>query len=276
MIDKVVILARGLGTRMRREEAGVILDPATQRAAAAGQKMLIPIGGRPFLDYSLQELLEAGYRRICLVVPPPPTVLQDYYEGLNARTEAFELTFAVQREPLGTADAVASAQAFAGDDSFVVINGDNLYSAAVLRRLREAEEGVCFGIGYDREALLAQSNIEPERIARFAVLQTDAQGNLRRIVEKPERPEDYAVAGRILVSMNCWRFTPVIFPACAAIGPDPVRGERELTAAVQYVVDHAWAPFRVIPVQDGVLDLTGRRDIAPVQKQLSRRALSFA
>lgn len=276
MIDKAVVLARGLGTRMQREEAGVVLDPATQAAAAAGQKMLIPIGGRPFLDYSLQELIDAGFRRVCLVVPPPPTLLQDYYTGINARTEALELSFAVQREPLGTADAVASAQEFVGEDSFIVLNGDNLYSAAALRLLRETAEETCACIGYEREALLSQSNIEAERIARFAVLQTDAQGNLRRIIEKPERPEDYATEGRILVSMNCWRFTPVIFPACAAIGPDPIRGEREITTAVQYVVDQAGVPFRVIPVQDGVLDLTGRRDIAQVQKLLAGRVLSFA
>jgi glucose-1-phosphate thymidylyltransferase len=237
--------------------------------------MLIPIGGRPFLDYSLQELLDAGYRRVCLVVPPPPTPLQDYYEAVNARTEALDLTFAVQEKPRGTADAVAAAREFAGDDSFLVVNGDNLYSTPVLQTLREAEEGACCCIGYDREALIAWSNIEADRIARFAVVQADAEGNLRRIVEKPDRPEDYAVEGRILISMNCWRFTPAIFTACAAIGPDPGRGEWELTAAVQYVIDQDLAPFRVIPVQAGVLDLTGRRDITSVQEALAERKLSF-
>ena len=52
MIRKAVILARGLGTRMRKADTGAALDSAQQAAADSGLKAMIPVG-RPFLDYVL-------------------------------------------------------------------------------------------------------------------------------------------------------------------------------------------------------------------------------
>ena len=57
-MDKAVILARGLGTRMRRQEEGVELSAEQQAAANSGQKAMIRFG-RPFLDYVLADLAEA-------------------------------------------------------------------------------------------------------------------------------------------------------------------------------------------------------------------------
>ncbi len=48
-VSKAVVLARGLGTQMRREDAGAALDDAQAAVAARGVKAMIPIG-RPFLD----------------------------------------------------------------------------------------------------------------------------------------------------------------------------------------------------------------------------------
>ena len=67
-VTKAVILARGLGTRMRRDE-GVGLDREQSRAAAEGAKGMIPFG-RPFLDYVLSSLADAGFREVCLVIGP--------------------------------------------------------------------------------------------------------------------------------------------------------------------------------------------------------------
>ncbi|MHB1298941.1 MAG: hypothetical protein ACYC0B_10480, partial [Gemmatimonadaceae bacterium] len=58
-----VILARGLGTRMRVDD-GALLAPTQLPAAAAGAKGLIPVGegGRPLLDFVLSELADGGVR----------------------------------------------------------------------------------------------------------------------------------------------------------------------------------------------------------------------
>ena len=68
-MDQVVILARGLGTRMRKSDPAVALDPALAAAADSGVKAMIPIG-RPFLDYVLGVAADAGITRACLVVGP--------------------------------------------------------------------------------------------------------------------------------------------------------------------------------------------------------------
>ena len=132
-MQKAVILARGLGTRMKRADDAAALDPGQRAAAETGVKALIPIG-RPFLDYVLSALADAGYERICLVVAPDHDAIRRYYDEL--RPTRVRIEYAVQPEPRGTADAVAAAEAFAGPDPFLAINSDTYYPAEALRRLR--------------------------------------------------------------------------------------------------------------------------------------------
>jgi glucose-1-phosphate thymidylyltransferase len=275
-LTKAVILARGLGTRMQREAEGVELDEETKRAANAGMKAMIPVEGRPFLDYGIQELLEAGLSQICLVIGPSHDTLRNYYAGISARAENFTISFAYQEHADGTAKAVAAAREFVGEDEFIVVNCDNLYSVRALTALREAPAGACYLGGFDREAMVAKGNIERERIAQFAAIQMDENFNLLRIVEKPPHPEDYLVNGKVYVSMNLFRFTPHIFIGCDSIDRDPVRGEYELPTAVQFLLDNNIVPVKVVPVAEGVFDLTSKADIAPVRQMLQERKLSFA
>ena len=67
-MDKAVILARGLGTRMRKEDGSADLTDRQAAVADIGVKAMIPID-RPFLDYVISALNDVGYRRICLVIP---------------------------------------------------------------------------------------------------------------------------------------------------------------------------------------------------------------
>ena len=112
--DKIVVLARGLGTRMRRPDQSTSLDDRQAAVAQTGVKALIPID-RPFLDYVLSAAVEAGYRRVCLVVGPQHDELRDHY-GRQLRPQRITVEFAVQAEPKVTADAVAAAESFAGGD----------------------------------------------------------------------------------------------------------------------------------------------------------------
>lgn len=268
MMRKAVILARGLGTRMQREVEGVQLDETTRAWANKGMKAMIPIAGRPFVDYVVENCRRAGFTEICFVVAPDNDVIREHYAAHAERLKPVTIHFANQLEPKGTADAVDAAKEFVGEESFVMLNCDNLYPVSDLLALRAVEEGTNALPGYDREQLIAKSNIPPDRIARFAVVDVDEQWNLKRIVEKPDNPEDYAVNGKVFVSMNVFRFTPDIFAACEKIEPHPQRGEYELPSAVQYLIDHRLAPFKVIPSQEGVLDLTGKADIASVRQLL--------
>lgn len=262
-MSKVVILAAGAGTRMRRGDASTQLTPAQEKIAAEGIKAMIPIG-RPFLDYVLTRVADAGYRQVCLVVGPQHDVLRQYYRDV-AKTR-LSIEFAVQSQPLGTAHAVAAAREFAGDDSFLVINSDNCYPTNVMAAMRIADG--CAVAGFDRRGLTTGSNIPAERVARFAILEADADGCLRRAIEKPDPKLLEGMPEPILVSMNCWRFSPEIFVACERIVPS-VRGEFEIPDAVMYSIERLGQRYRVIPTSEPVLDLSSRQDIEPLARHLS-------
>jgi glucose-1-phosphate thymidylyltransferase len=266
-MDKVVVLARGLGTRMRKAQEGEGLSEEQERVAETGVKALVPID-RPFLDYVLTEVAEAGYRRICLVIGPEHDELRRYY-GQQVEAQRLSFEFAEQAEPLGTADAVAAARDFAGVDPFLMINSDNVYPAAAVAALRDLDgPGL---IGFERQALL-RGNIPAERVERFAVVDVDDENNLNQVVEKPSPDQLSALPEPVGVSMNCWRFDGRIFTACAAIEPS-ARGELEITTAVQHAIDQLGVRFRVVALGAPVLDLTSRDDIDSVGRWLRGKAV---
>jgi dTDP-glucose pyrophosphorylase len=258
-MEKAVVLARGLGMRMRRADKPIAgLSAEQAKTAATGVKAMMPIG-RPFLDYTLSALADAGFQKICLVIGPEHGNIREYYSSVLPKRLTIE--FAIQENPLGTADAVHAAEGFAADDLFLVINADNYYPAEVLQQMRELDgPGLA---AFNRDALLALSNMEAERIRQFAIVEIK-DGHLAGIMEKPT---EVPSSGDIYVSMNCWAFNAAIFAACKRVKKS-VRGELELTDAVQIAMNALGERFRVIPVSTGVLDLSSPHDISSVEIML--------
>lgn len=254
---KAVILARGMGTRMRRRDSGAELDALQASVAGTGVKAMIPIG-RPFLDYVLSQLADAGYRDVCLVIGPEHDAIREHYH--RATTQRLRITFALQPQPRGTADAVAAAEGFAGQDRFLVINSDNFYPVDALHALRLID-----GAGlaaFSVAALVEEGNVPATRLARWPVVRSTADGWLEGLEDRAAtpNPDEY-------VSVNCWMFTPAIFGACRAI-PPAASGELELPTAVRYAMTELGERFRVLQLHSPVLDLTSRADIAPVTARL--------
>ena len=261
-------MARGLGTRMQKPSQDLRLGPDAARFAEKGWKAFIPIHGRPLLDYTISSLRSIGVKEICLVIGPEHVEMRKYYEKLDKDLDDISIHFAIQEKPLGTADAVYAAREFVGNDSFIIMNGDNLYQVNAVKILKEQVGDICYGIGFEKNNLIAKSNFSTERIKSFAVMEVDDELNLIRIVEKPSNPEEYRTKYGILVNMNLWRFTHHIFLACEKIEPHPIRGEYEITSAIQFLVDEKIVPVKVIPVEAGVLDLTYKSDIISIEKKL--------
>jgi glucose-1-phosphate thymidylyltransferase len=262
---KAVLLARGLGSRMKAD-GDVALSAAQAAAAAAGAKGMMPIGGqaRPFLDFVLSALADAGCRDICFVVAPDHAGIRQYYDGPGRPTRV-RITYSEQAVADGTARAVLAAQHFAGNDPFLVLNSDNLYPAPVLRSL-VALDGPGLP-GYRRESLVKDSGFPPERVVAFAIIDVDEQGYLTRIVEKPGQAYYDAAGPDALISMNVWRFDERIFDACRDV-PQSVRGEFELPEAVGLAVSRG-VRFKVVPAAGAVLDLSRRSDVALVTARLA-------
>jgi dTDP-glucose pyrophosphorylase len=263
MTERGVVLARGLGTRMRQGAPGARLDAAQAAAADEGLKAFIPIG-RPFLDYILSALADAGLTRLCVVIGPEHDVVRRYYASEVTLTR-ISVDCVIQERPLGTADAVLAAEAWTGGEPFLVVNGDNYYPIEALSALAALTlPGL---VAFSREGLLADGQIAPERILSFALIDLDGL-RLRRIVEKPDSVDVARLSRGSYVSMNCWRFDARIFDACRRVPLSP-RGELELPLTVQQAIDDGRFPVEAVLSNAGVLDLSGRADIAAVAARLS-------
>jgi dTDP-glucose pyrophosphorylase len=263
MTTRAVILARGLGTRMRQADSAARMSGDQAQVASTGVKALIPIG-RPFLDYVLSALADAGAHRICLVIGPEHDVLRRRY-SVEITPTRLSIDFAVQEEARGTADAVLAAESWTSGEPFLVINSDNYYPVGVLRPLAALDEPGL--VAFSRAGLLADGQIEPARVTSFAVLDLDGD-YMRRIIEKPDAQTLQASGDHVFLSMNCWRFDSRIFPMCRQVPLSP-RGELELPAAVQRAIQTDVMRFRAIRVESPVLDLSRQVDIAGVASRLA-------
>lgn len=262
--ERAVVLARGLGNRMRTDDPAAALSEAQRRAAEAGLKAMMPIAGRPFLDFVLSALADAGVRDVALVVAPDHDLVRRRYES-EARPSRIRVSFVVQREAIGTANAILAAEDWTGESAFLAMNADNLYPVGVLRAVGSLlEPGLPV---FRRSELVRSSNIRDDQVQTFAWLEVDAEGYLIRIIEKPS-PEVMAKAGdAALFSMNCWRFDRRIFRACRDV-PRSSRGEFELPQAVMLAIQRG-VRFRAVPADGAVLDLSRRADAAEVSRRLS-------
>ena len=142
---------------------------------------------------------------------------------------------------------------------WVLANGDNLLTRSALSRLRTEGAGPAV-LAYDRDAL----GLDPAKTMAFAVLEGDGT-TVHRITEKPDASvvERLAASGSVRVSMNYFRLDGDRLQAhLASLTPHPERGELELPAALQAMMDAG--PADQINAAEEV-DLTRIQDVAGVQ-----------
>jgi len=264
MTESAVILARGLGTRMRASHGDPAINRAQLEAARQGAKAMMPFA-RPFLDYSLSHLADAGIREAIVVIGPEHSEVRDYFQR-TAIGRRVAITFAVQDRPLGTADAVRAAAHAIGVPSFLVLNGDNLYPTSAIRQLRLHDgRGL---VAFDADALIRGGGMEPERILKFALLEMNDRQHLIDIHEKPPADHPLVQKPKRVVSMNLWRFTSSIFSAIDRIGVS-ARGEYEIQDAVRLDMRADNAHYRCLPSDEAVIDLSSQTDIENVSQRLA-------
>lgn len=280
MSGKLLILAGGMSSRMKKNVEGSVVDPQLAEQANNLPKGMIGVGtaGRPFMEYLLYNAFRAGYTEVLLLLNPKDQVTKPHFDQLVANNKAWglQIKYAIQHipadreKPLGTADAVLQAlqQHPEWDDArFAVCNSDNLYSSNALRTLNESPYRNAL-ISYERSAL----GFPEDRIKAFAILSTDADGYLEDIIEKPSDEEVATVvakSGRVGVSMNIFIFTTQdIKPRLERIPLHPVRQEKELPGAVSMLANELSQSVKCIALAEEVPDLTSKTDISVVQQYL--------
>lgn len=261
---KAVILARGLGTRMKAADERASLSAEQASVADTGVKSLVPLDpDRPFLDYVLSALADAACSEICLVIGPEHGVIRDRYTKV-VPPRRLRIAFAIQEKPRGTGDALLAAEAFVAGEEFLMVNSDNYYPVDVLQTLvNMGRPGTVF---FTPQGLAEHSNIEPSRILAFALGKVGEDGCLDALIEKPDASALASMGSPRHVSMNCWRFPPSIFEACRRLTPS-VRGELELTDAIGMTIARG-VRFEVRTSPKGVLDISRRGDIPAVREGL--------
>jgi NDP-sugar pyrophosphorylase family protein len=225
-----VILAAGLGTRLR---------PHTLQTP----KPLLPVQGRPILDWGLAALPSA-INRVVVVVHYLAEQVETY---LRNQKHFRDWTTVLQEKPQGTGDALRMCRAHLRSDRFLVVNGDDLYGAADLEALSRHSAG-----------LLVQPVDEPRRFG-IAFLKPD--GTLERLVEKPD------LDGRYPANTGAYILPKHVFDMELKLS---ARGEYEITdyvsglaarESVQVVEAKFWLPIGTTEVwqKAQTMDLTPLR-----------------
>ncbi|MCD2204883.1 sugar nucleotidyltransferase [Halobacterium sp. KA-6] len=200
-----VVLAAGEGTRLR---------PRT----ADRPRPLVEVTGKPILTYCFETLLDLGTEDVAVVVGHEKDKIIDHS---GDSFQALDIQYAHQSERLGLAHAVLTAEPYVTSD-FVVLNGDNIYSANLSEVVAQHTES-------DADITFPVQEVSAEAATKGAVCELDDDGAVTGLVEKPEDPPSQYVPTAFYI------LPPAIFPACHIIQPSE-RGEYELAAAIDLLI----------------------------------------
>lgn len=212
---KGIIIAGGTGSR---------LDPLTR----VTNKNLLPIYNKPLIYYPIETMKECGINDIMIVSGKGHA--GQFLELLKSGEElGVKISYTVQEEPKGIAQALGLCEDFADEDHVMVMLGDNIYEDN-----KEIKEGVKsykkhlnnFLHEFEGGAMVFLKEVpDPERFG-VAELRKNKNGSgydsVKKIIEKPQKPKtNLAVTGTYLYDKNLWKKIKTLKPSN--------RGELEIT-----------------------------------------------
>jgi D-glycero-alpha-D-manno-heptose 1-phosphate guanylyltransferase len=158
-----VVLAGGMGTRLR----SVVADRP---------KVLAPVGGRPFLTYLLDQIADAGIRRVVLSTGH---MAEQFASTIGKRYRDCEIVYAHEEAPLGTGGAIRFASGFADADQLLVMNGDSYCDANLT-------EYIDWHIAGRHDVSLMLAKVDD--CSRYGTVTLDETGHVTAFLEKRPGP----------------------------------------------------------------------------------------
>lgn len=216
---------------------------------------MVEVAGRPFLDFILEALEQAGLQKAVLVVGYQAEVIRSYYEnGRNGRT-SLEISYAHQSEPNGTGGALLAA-AGQVSRSFLLTFGDillwptSLYQQVIRAwRLNPTLDGV-----------LTANRTEDSSAGAAVVL--DGQGSVTDLIEKPAAHQQTG-----LNQAGCFVFTSEILAHLETLPRSP-RGELELTEAARRYIGGGKNVQAMVIEKNNWLDIGSPESLVMAQNKL--------
>src|SRR5574339_1069430 len=196
MIRSAILLAAGRGKRQR---------PYTDEIP----KPLLPVRGRPTLDYVLTAVRRAGVERVCIVTNHLQEKIIEYVGDGSAWN--VDVAFAHQSQLRGTGDALLSIPGeWIRDEPVMVIATDYVLQENDLVTLVQAHKS------YQADITMSLKECPLEELVARSSVGVDADWRIRRIIEKPGREEimsPYAASILFILPPQLWSYLPQIPPS---------------------------------------------------------------
>lgn len=221
MIKSAVLLAAGRGKRQR---------PYTDETP----KPLLPIRGRPTLDYVLTAVMRAGIERVCIVTHHLEEKIFEYV-GDGSKWNLV-VTFAHQSKLRGNGDALTSVpKAWIQNEPVMVLATDYILEETALLELIEAHKLHC------AEITMSLKECPLEELVSRSSVDVDSEWRVKRLIEKPT-PEQimspYAASVLFILPPSIWEYLP-------RVQASP-RGEIELPGAVQMMIEDGFKAYGLL------------------------------
>jgi UTP--glucose-1-phosphate uridylyltransferase len=238
MIKQAIIPLAGLGTR---------LLPLTSVFA----KELLPINGKPGIEYILDECIEAGIKEVIFIISQKKIMIKDYFyndkfykkiisnkkdsriinEFKKIQKYKKMIKFVYQNKPLGTGDAVLKTKRFIKDKHFLMLLPDDLIIKKNCSKsmININQKFSC--------SVMASMKVNKKDVSRWGIYNIEKKINkdnfiIKGVTEKPtikKAPSNYAVIGRYILPKN-------IFKKLSKLKPGK-GGEIHITDAIQSLID---------------------------------------